>query len=149
MSNLVDNIKALIAAGASNDEIERLVRGPMIQKEAPQFTVPALMPNSTFKDISLSDYKGKWVVLFFYPLDFTFVCPTEIIAFSDRSSEFEALNCQVIAASCDSLFSHLAWTNTPRAEGGLGKMSIPIIADFQKKVASSYGVLLPDGNSLY
>lgn len=79
--------------------------GPRIQQAAPAFTVDALMPNKEFKTISLSDYAGKWVVLFFYPLDFTFVCPTEIISFSDRSGEFEAINTQVIAASCDSLFS--------------------------------------------
>jgi alkyl hydroperoxide reductase subunit AhpC len=78
---------------------------PRIQHPAPAFTCQALMPNKEFKEISLSDYKGKYVVLFFYPLDFTFVCPTEIIAFSDRSSEFDAINTQVIAASCDSHFS--------------------------------------------
>ena len=98
-----------------------------------------------FQEISLSDYKGKWVVFFWYPLDFTFVCPTEIIAFGDRQNEFGAINAQVIAASCDSHFSHLAWVNTPRSEGGLGDMKIPILADFNKKVATSYGVLLPDG----
>ena len=85
------------------------------------------------------------MVFFWYPLDFTFVCPTEIIAFGDRQNEFSAINAQVIAASCDSHFSHLAWVNTPRSEGGLGDMKIPILADFNKKVATSYGVLLPDG----
>ena len=98
-----------------------------------------------FQEISLSDYKGKWVVFFWYPLDFTFVCPTEIIAFGDRQHEFGAINAQVIAASCDSHFSHLAWVNTPRSEGGLGYMKIPILADFNKKVAASYGCLLKDG----
>ena len=73
------------------------------------------------------------------------MCPTEIIAFADRSSEFEAINTQVIAASCDSQFSHLAWINTPRNEGGLGDLKIPVIADFEKKVATSYGVLLGEG----
>ncbi|RYY79682.1 peroxiredoxin [archaeon] len=118
---------------------------PAIQQQAPAFTVSALLPNKEFKDISLSDYKGKWVVFFWYPLDFTFVCPTEIIAFGDRSPEFEKVNTQVIAASCDSLFTHLAWVNTPRNEGGLGDMKIPIVADFNKTVATQYGVLLPDG----
>lgn len=118
---------------------------PAIQQKAPEFTVSALLPNKEFKDISLSDYKGKWVVFFWYPLDFTFVCPTEIIAFGDRSPEFEKINTQVIAASCDSLFTHLAWVNTPRTEGGLGDMKIPIVADFNKTVANQYGVLLPDG----
>jgi len=118
---------------------------PSIQQAAPAFTVSALMPNKEFKDISLADYKGKWVVFFWYPLDFTFVCPTEIIAFGDRQPEFDAINTQVIAASCDSLFTHLAWVNTPRQEGGLGDMKIPIVADFTKSVATQYGVLLPDG----
>jgi peroxiredoxin (alkyl hydroperoxide reductase subunit C) len=95
--------------------------------------------------LSLKQYKGKYVVLFFYPLDFTFVCPTEIIAFGDRAAEFAAINTQVIAASCDSKFTHLAWVNTPRSEGGLGDMGIPILADFNKKVATDYGVLIPSG----
>eukprot|EP01034_Spumella_vulgaris_P034541 gene34541-42604_t len=103
------------------------------------------MPNKEFKDISLNNYLGKWVVFFWYPLDFTFVCPTEIIAFGDRQNEFTAINTQVIAASCDSLFTHLAWVNTARADGGLGDMKIPIVADFNKTVANQYGVLLPDG----
>ncbi len=118
---------------------------PAIQQAAPQFTVSALMPNKEFKDISLSDYLGKWVVFFWYPLDFTFVCPTEIIAFGDRQHDFDKINTQVIAASCDSLFTHLAWVNTPRSHGGLGDMKIPIVADFNKTVANQYGVLLPDG----
>lgn len=93
----------------------------------------------------MSDYRGKWVVFFWYPLDFTFVCPTEIIAFGDRQDEFTKINTQVIAASCDSLFTHLAWVNTARNEGGLGDMKIPIVADFNKTVANQYGVLLTDG----
>merc|ERR1711916_250196 len=97
-----------------------------------------------FKQISLDDYKGQWLVLFFYPLDFTFVCPTEIIAFSERVEEFKAIGCEVVAASVDSEFSHLAWVNTPRKQGGLGEMKIPIIADITKKISSDYGVLLED-----
>ncbi|KAK2076364.1 Peroxiredoxin-1 [Prototheca wickerhamii] len=93
------------------------------------------------KDISLSDYKGKYVILFWYPKDFTFVCPTEIIAFSDRAKEFEKLNCQLIAASTDTPEVHLAWIKTPRKRGGLGYMQIPIIAD---SVAARYGVLKRD-----
>jgi peroxiredoxin (alkyl hydroperoxide reductase subunit C) len=118
---------------------------PMIQQKAPAFTASALLPNKEFKDISLSDYLGQWVVFFWYPLDFTFVCPTEIIAFGDRQPEFTSINTQVIAASCDSLFTHLAWVNTARNNGGLGDMKIPIVADFNKTVATQYGVLLPDG----
>ncbi|ORY95671.1 thioredoxin-like protein [Syncephalastrum racemosum] len=114
-----------------------------VQKPAPEFTLPAVV-DGEFKDVSLSDYKGKYVVFFWYPMDFTFVCPTEILAFSERVQEFKALDCEVIAASTDSEFSHLAWVNTPRKQGGLGEMNIPIVADKTKKVAREYGVLLED-----
>ena len=114
-----------------------------IQKQAPGFTAKAVV-NGEFKDVSLSDYKGSYVVLFFYPLDFTFVCPTEIIAFNDRAAEFEELNCKVLACSTDSHFSHLAWTNVPRKKGGLGNMQIPIIADKTMEISKKYGVLKED-----
>jgi peroxiredoxin 1 len=113
---------------------------PKLTQPAPDFSGVAVV-NGEFKNISLSDYKGKYVILFFYPLDFTFVCPTEIIAFSDRSDEFRALNCEVIACSTDSQFSHLAWINTPRKQGGLGEMKIPLLADTSLKVSRAYGVL--------
>lgn len=113
---------------------------PALQKPAPQFSTPAVV-NGQFKNVSLSDYKGQYVVLFFYPLDFTFVCPTEIIAFSDRAEEFKAINCQVIGASTDSHYTHLAWINTPRKDGGIGEMNIPLIADKSCKIARDYGVL--------
>lgn len=114
---------------------------------APEFTCPALFPNKEFGDISLSDYKskGKWLVLFYYPLDFTFVCPTEIIAYGDRIAEFNSVGCEVLAASCDNKHTHLAWVNTPRSNGGLGDMKIPILADFDKDVANAYGVILKSG----
>ncbi|KAG0169270.1 C-terminal domain of 1-Cys peroxiredoxin [Apophysomyces sp. BC1034] len=114
-----------------------------VQKPAPEFTAPAVV-NGEFKDISLSDYKGKYVVFFWYPMDFTFVCPTEIIAFSDRIKEFEALDTVVIGASTDSEFSHLAWINTERKQGGLGEMKIPLLADKTKKIARDYGVLIEE-----
>jgi alkyl hydroperoxide reductase subunit AhpC len=114
-----------------------------IQKPAPQFTGTALV-NGQFKEISLSDYKGKYVVLFFYPLDFTFVCPTEIIAFSDAAEEFRKINCELIAASTDSHFSHFAWVNLSRKQGGLGEMNIPLLADKSMKIARDYGVLKED-----
>ncbi len=117
----------------------------IIRKPAPQFSTDALMPDGSFKTVSLSDYKGKWVILFFYPLDFTFVCPTEIIQYSDRAKEFEDLGCQVIAASVDSKFSHLAWTNQERKKGGLGKMNIPILSDLTKQISKDYGVLIEEG----
>lgn len=131
-----------------DEEIEKYIRAPMIATAAPLFTAPAVMPNKEFQEISLSDYLGKWVVLFFYPKDFTFICPTEIIAYGDRASEFASINTQVLALSADSKFSHLAWINKPRNEGGLGNMKIPIISDFDKKISIKYGVLSPDGSPL-
>ena len=113
---------------------------PSLQKPAPAFKGTAVV-NGVFKDISLADYKGQYVVLFFYPLDFTFVCPTEIIAFSDRFEEFKKIKTAVIAASTDSHFSHLAWVNTARKEGGLGSMNIPLLSDKSMKIAHDYGVL--------
>ncbi|VDN42842.1 unnamed protein product, partial [Gongylonema pulchrum] len=94
------------------------------KSRVPDFSVSlgTAVVNGEFKTISAKDYKGKWLIVFFYPLDFTFVCPTEITAFSDRADEFRKLNTELIACSCDSHFSHLAWTQTPRSEGGLGDM---------------------------
>ncbi|XP_045149017.1 peroxiredoxin-1-like [Echinops telfairi] len=111
---------------------------------ASNFKVTAVMPDGQFKDISLTDYKGKCIVFSFYSLDFTFVCPTEIIALSDRAEEFKKLNCQVIGASVDSHFCHLAWTNTSKKEGGLGPMNIPLVSDPKRTVAQDYGVLKVD-----
>ncbi|MCA9262789.1 MAG: redoxin domain-containing protein [Planctomycetales bacterium] len=120
----------------------------LVQQEAPDFCAQAVMPDGSFKEVKLSDYRGKYVVLFFYPLDFTFVCPTEIIAFSDTIAEFESRNVQVLGASVDSHFSHLAWRNTPRSQGGIGDIRYPLIADLNKSISESYGVLIPDGISL-
>jgi len=111
--------------------------------KAPDFSGQAVV-NGEFKDISLSQYKGKYVILLFYPADFTFVCPTEIIAFSERAEEFRKEGCEVIAVSTDSHFTHLAWTNTPREAGGLGKMNIPLLADRTQQISASYGVLKED-----
>jgi len=111
-----------------------------LTKPAPEFRGTAVV-DGDFKEISLSDYKGKYLVFFFYPLDFTFVCPTEIIAFSDRADEFRAINCEVVACSTDSQFSHLAWVNTSRKQGGLGEMKIPLLADKTLEIARNYGVL--------
>ncbi|XP_033829558.1 peroxiredoxin-2 [Periophthalmus magnuspinnatus] len=120
-----------------------------IGQAAPNFQATALHIDGSFKEIKLSDYKGKYVVLFFYPLDFTFVCPTEIVAFSDRSDDFRQINCEVIGASVDSHFCHLAWTNTPRKQGGLGKMKIPLLADLTKSISRDYGVLKEDDGISY
>jgi len=122
-----------------------------VTKPAPAFTCPALLPGGEFGEVSLEKYTaaGKWVLLFFYPLDFTFVCPTEICAFSDRVAEFKALNCEVVSASVDSLFSHLAWTQQARKMGGLGPMEIPIISDLKHNLSKDYGVYMEDaGHSL-
>jgi alkyl hydroperoxide reductase subunit AhpC len=120
----------------------------LVTQQAPDFKAQAVLPDGSFKQISLNDYKGKYVILFFYPLDFTFVCPTEIIAFSDRAAEFEAAGVQLLGCSIDSHFSHLAWRNTPRTQGGLGDIQYPLVADLNKDIARSFGVLLPGGIAL-
>lgn len=119
-----------------------------VQRAAPKFEGMAVV-NGEFKKIKLEDYKGKYVVFFFYPLDFTFVCPTEVLAFSDRLDEFKALNTEVIGASIDSHFSHLAWINTARKEGGLAGLRYPLLSDLSKQIATQYGVLNePNGIAL-
>lgn len=120
----------------------------LVTQPAPEFKAQAVLPNGEFQEVSLDDYKGKYVLLFFYPLDFTFVCPTEIIAFSDRVTEFEERGVQVLGVSVDSHFSHLAWRNTPRSAGGIGEIQYPLISDLNKKISDSYGVLLGGGVSL-
>ena len=120
----------------------------LVGKKAPDFTAEAVV-NKEFKKITLSSYQNKnWVVLFFYPLDFTFVCPTEITSFSDSYEEFKNRNTEILGVSTDSIYSHLAWINTPRSEGGLGDLNYPLISDFTKKIAETYDVLLPEGMSL-
>lgn len=119
----------------------------IVSKQAPDFTLDAVH-DGQFKQISLSDYQGKWLLLFFYPLDFTFVCPTEIIAFSDRLGEFQDLGCEVVAASVDSKYSHLAWTERPRSEGGIEGLKYPLLSDHNKTLAADYGVLLESGVAL-
>jgi alkyl hydroperoxide reductase subunit AhpC len=118
-----------------------------VTREAPDFTADAVV-NNEFKTVKLSDYKGKYVVLFFYPLDFTFVCPTEIIAFSDKIEEFRKRGAEVLGVSVDSKFSHLAWIKTPRADGGLGGLRYPLVSDLTKTISADYGVLLENGVAL-
>ncbi|MFO0906341.1 MAG: peroxiredoxin [Pirellulales bacterium] len=120
----------------------------LVTQPAPAFKAQAVMPDGSFKEVSLADYRGKYVIVFFYPLDFTFVCPTEIIAFSDAAAEFEKLNVQLLGVSIDSHFSHLAWRNVPRTEGGLGQINYPLVADLKKQIAQDFGVLLPAGIAL-
>jgi peroxiredoxin 2/4 len=110
---------------------------------APDFTATAVY-DQEFKTVKLSDYRGKYVVLFFYPLDFTFVCPTEITAFSDRYADFKAINTEVLGVSVDSEFSHLAWIQTDRKSGGLGDLAYPLVADLKKEISTAYNVLDPD-----
>ncbi|ODQ64157.1 thioredoxin-like protein [Nadsonia fulvescens var. elongata DSM 6958] len=112
-----------------------------IQHPAPQFTKTAVIDGS-FEEVSLSKYEGKWVVLAFIPMAFTFVCPTEIIAYSDAIAQFKERNAEVLFASTDSEYVHLAWTNTARKDGGLGPISIPLIADTNHSLAKDYGVLI-------
>ncbi|XP_064079918.1 peroxiredoxin-2-like [Macrobrachium nipponense] len=113
----------------------------LISKPAPSWEGTAVI-DGQFKELKLEDYRGKYLVFFFYPLDFTFVCPTEILAFNDRVNEFRALNTEVVACSIDSHFTHLAWTNTPRKDGGLGKLNIPLLSDITHKISIDYGVYL-------
>ncbi len=114
----------------------------LVTKPAPDFKATAVMPDDSFKEVSISDYKGKKVVLFFYPMDFTFVCPTEIIAFDHRLTEFEKRGVQVLGCSIDSKHTHWAWRNTDVNKGGIGKVKYPIIADIDKLVSRKYDVLI-------
>eukprot|EP01004_Peranema_trichophorum_P008918 NODE_7667_length_753_cov_71.480952_g7053_i0.p1 GENE.NODE_7667_length_753_cov_71.480952_g7053_i0~~NODE_7667_length_753_cov_71.480952_g7053_i0.p1 ORF type:complete len:195 (-),score=39.43 NODE_7667_length_753_cov_71.480952_g7053_i0:112-696(-) len=114
-----------------------------VQGKAPFFKAEAVV-NGEIKTVSLDDFKGKYLVLFFYPLDFTFVCPTEIIAFSEAAAQFAELETNVVGVSVDSHFSHLAWINTDRKKGGLGEMKIPLVADLTKSISRDYGVLIEE-----
>lgn len=113
----------------------------LVGKDAPDFSASAVMADGTINnDFSLTEYKGQYVVLFFYPLDFTFVCPTELIAFSHRIAEFEKRGVQVIGCSIDSQFTHLAWRNTPVDEGGIGQVAYPLVADVKHEICRAYDV---------
>ena len=112
----------------------------LVGKQAPDFTATAVYGNNEIKDLRLSDYKGKYVVLFFYPLDFTFVCPSELIAFDHRLDEFKKRNVEVIGCSIDSQFTHLAWKNTPVEKGGIGQVGYPLVADIKHEICQAYDV---------
>jgi len=118
-----------------------------VSAPAPYFSAEAYV-NGEFKKISLADFRGKKVVLFFYPLDFTFVCPTEILAFVDRLEDFRKRQTAVIGASVDSKFTHAAWARVDRKDGGIKGVNYPLLSDINKKTAADYGVLLPDGVAL-
>ena len=116
----------------------------LVTKEAPDFTAAAVLADGSIKeDFKLSDLRGKYVVLFFYPLDFTFVCPTEIIAHDKRLEEFKKRKVEVVAVSIDSQFSHHAWRNTPVNKGGIGEVQFPIVADVNHEITRAYGVEHP------
>ncbi len=113
----------------------------LVTRQAPDFSAQAVVKDQITK-VNLGQYRGQYVILYFYPLDFTFVCPTEIIAFQEHLEEFTKRNAVVLGCSVDSVFSHLAWNNLPRKEGGLGGVTYPLIADLNKEIARKYGVLL-------
>ncbi|KAL6068412.1 Peroxiredoxin-2 [Balamuthia mandrillaris] len=120
------------------------VKEASVGQAAPAWEEQAVV-NGEFKTLKSSDFLGKYLVLFFYPLDWTFVCPTEILSFSDRAEEFRKIGCEVVGVSVDSVYSHLAWINTPRKSGGLGgSLNIPLVADLRKKMSQAYGVLLEE-----
>ncbi|EQA43803.1 redoxin [Leptospira broomii serovar Hurstbridge str. 5399] len=120
---------------------------PQVTSLAPDFKAEAVI-GQQIKEIKLSEYKGKWVVLFFWPLDFTFVCPTEIIEYDAKLDEFKKLGAEVLGVSVDSAFTHLAWKNTARKQGGLGEIRYPLVADITKSIARDYGVLTEGGVAL-
>jgi peroxiredoxin 2/4 len=115
---------------------------PLVTSKAPDFTATAVMPDNTFnEEFKLSDMRGKYVLLFFYPLNFTFVCPSEILAFNSAVEQFKEKNCKIVGISVDSHFSHLAWKNTAINEGGIGNIQFPLVADLDKSISEDYGVL--------
>nr|YP_010198017.1 2-Cys peroxiredoxin [Gracilaria multipartita]UAD86433.1 2-Cys peroxiredoxin [Gracilaria multipartita] len=118
-----------------------------VGKQAPNFSAIAVY-DQEFKKITLSDYLGKYVILLFYPLDFTFVCPTEITSFSDAYKEIKGLNAEILGISVDSEYSHLAWLQMERDVGGLGNLSYPLVSDLTKNISAAYNVLTEEGTAL-
>merc|ERR1711990_30314 len=119
---------------------------PKIRSKAPEWEGQVWMPDGQFKKIDNKQYEGKYLVIFFWPLDFTFVCPTEIANFSDAFPEFAKINANIVGCSIDSHFVHAEWTKKPRSEGGLGPMKIPMLADTSKSISSSFGCLIDEGD---
>ena len=121
----------------------------LVTQPAPDFTAPAVMPNGTIRDdFRLSELRGRYVVLFFWPLDFTFVCPTEIIAHDHRMDQFRQRNVEVVGVSIDSQFTHFAWRNSAVLDGGIGPVQFPMVADIKHDITQAYGVEHPDGVAL-
>ncbi len=123
--------------------------GTLVGKQAPDFKTNAVVNGHISNDFTLSHYRGKYVILFFYPLDFTFVCPTELHAFQEKLSEFEARNAQLIGCSIDSCYSHFAWLNIPKNKGGIQGVDYPLVADLNKSIARDYDVLIPHEGIAY
>jgi len=120
----------------------------LVTKEAPDFTAQAVFPGNAIRELTLSSYRGKYVILFFYPLDFTFVCPSEIIAFDRACGPLREKNAEVIGVSVDSQYAHYAWRNTPVEKGGIGDIGYPLVADLSKSIARAYGVLFEESVAL-
>ena len=120
----------------------------LVTREAPDFTAAAVMGDGSIGDVTLSAFRGRYVVLFFWPLDNTFVCPTEIIAFDRRLDQFKQRGCEVLGVSIDSVFSHIAWRDKPVAEGGIGPIAYPMVEDIKHEICRAYGVQHPDGPAL-
>ncbi len=120
-------------------------RTAKVGQPAPDFDMPSTKNIEKLNEnVKLADYKGKWVVLLFYPLDFTFVCPTELTTFSERIEDFEGIGAEVIGVSTDSVHSHRAWLRTPRAQNGVEGLKYPLASDITKQVSRDYGVLIED-----
>ncbi|UCD17735.1 MAG: peroxiredoxin [Candidatus Zixiibacteriota bacterium] len=120
----------------------------LVTKEAPDFVARAVMPDNSFAELRLSSYRKKYVVLFFYPLDFTFVCPLEIIAFNKALAKFKERDAEIIGVSVDSHYTHLAWKNTAPKDGGIGRIDYPLVADLNKNISRDYGVLIDESVAL-
>src|ERR1700755_2084136 len=121
----------------------------LVGRKAPEFKAKAVVKDKIFEDFCLSDFLGKYIVFFFYPLDFTFVCPTELHAFQDKLEEFHQRDCEVVGCSIDSVFCHLAWLNTPKNKGGIEGVKYPLVADINKTIAKDYDVLAEEAGIAY
>jgi len=135
------SLLSLAALAFTSSEVEAL---PMPRSQAPGFDNLNAVVDGEFTTKSLSDYAGKYLVLVFYPFDFTYVCPTELVSFSENLQKFRDIGAEVVGVSTDSHFTHLAWINTPRESGGLGKIDYPLLADISKNMSRDYGVLVED-----
>ncbi|HJH04601.1 MAG TPA: peroxiredoxin [Victivallis vadensis] len=120
----------------------------LVAQMAPDFTANAVTPENLIEPFTLSSLRGKYVVLFFYPMDFTFVCPTELVAFDNAIEKFKALNAELVSISVDSEYSHYAWKQIERSKGGIGKLRYPMVSDFTKEISRNYGILLNNSVAL-